>query len=59
VWVINYEFLAVIHSRELARTLNEIIEYEIAQSRRITIQDCERRRWWQKLIDRLAWSLHW
>jgi cardiolipin synthase len=57
--LLNLEFLAIIHSRNLARTLTEIIDYEIAQSRRITVQECLRRSWWRRLIDRAAWSFRW
>src|SRR5438034_1651281 len=43
---INYEFLAVIHSRGLARLLNEIVRFEIERSQRITLRSCVCRRWW-------------
>jgi cardiolipin synthase len=56
---INLEFLAVIHSRNLAQVLNEIIQWEIRRSHRITLKECVRRPWWQRLLDRLAWSLRW
>jgi cardiolipin synthase len=56
---INLEFLAVIHSRKLGAIFKEIIRYEIGQSRRITIHDCYRRRWWQRLFDRVAWAFRW
>ncbi len=56
---INLEFLAVIHSRTLARTLREVIRYEIAHSRRITLHDSRQRSRWRRLMDRLAWSLRW
>jgi cardiolipin synthase len=55
----HLEFLAVIHSRNLAQLLNGIIAEEIAQSRRITLTECLERRWWQRLIDRLAWAARW
>jgi len=58
LWI-NLEFLAVIHSRKLARALNDIIRYEITHSRRITRKKYLRQRWWQRLLDRLAWSLRW
>ena len=37
LWI-NFEFTAVIRSRELAKVLTNIVEYEIARSRRITIR---------------------
>lgn len=55
----HLEFLAVIHSRNLARILNEIIAEEIAYSRRITLTECLQRRWWQRLMDRMAWAARW
>jgi len=57
--LLNLEFLAIIHSRNLARTLGEIIQYEIARSRRITVQECLRRSCWRRFIDRVAWSFRW
>jgi cardiolipin synthase len=56
---INFEFLAVIHSRNLAKALSEIIQSEIADSQRITLRSCTQQSWWQRLLDRLAWSLRW
>jgi cardiolipin synthase len=56
LWI-NYEFLAVIHSRPLARALTEIIRYEIARSHRITLSECLARGRWQRFLDRVAWGL--
>jgi cardiolipin synthase A/B len=56
---INFEFLAVIHSRILARALSEIIQYEVARSRRMTVQECMQWSRWQRLLNRLAWALRW
>jgi cardiolipin synthase len=58
LWI-NLEFLAVIHSRPFAEVLNGIIAHEMERSRRITMKDCSRRRWWQRSLDRLAWELRW
>ena len=58
LWI-NLEFVAVVHSRKLARALNEVIRYEIAHSRRITRRNYLQQRWWQRLLDRLAWALRW
>jgi cardiolipin synthase len=58
LWI-NLEFLAVIHSRKFAQALNAIIAHEMERSRRITLRDCYERRWWQRLIDRMAWSFRW
>ncbi len=54
---INLEFLAVVHARELAQTLNRVARYELRNSRRVTMADNLRRSWRQRLLDRLAWSL--
>jgi cardiolipin synthase len=53
---INLEFLAVIHSRAMARALNRIACFELRNSRRITLADDLRRTWVERLLDRIAWS---
>jgi cardiolipin synthase len=58
LWI-NLEFLAVIHSRRLARVVDEIIAYEVDHSHRITFRDYQERNWWRRLVNRLAWSLRW
>jgi cardiolipin synthase len=55
----HFEFLAVIRSPNLARALNEIVNAEIAHSHRITLRECMARSRWQRLLDRLAWSVRW
>jgi cardiolipin synthase A/B len=56
---INFEFLAVIHSRKLARVLTGIVREEIVHSKRITLEQFRERNWWRRLVNRLAWSLRW
>src|SRR5207237_5125838 len=56
---INFEFLAVIHSGNLAKALSMVVEGEIDGSRRVTLQGCAQQPWWQRLLDRIAWSLRW
>jgi cardiolipin synthase len=56
---INWEFLAVIHSRKLAKALGEVVQGEIAGSQRVTLRSCAKQGCWQRLLDRLAWSLRW
>jgi cardiolipin synthase len=58
LWI-NLEFVAVIHSRPLARALNDIVAYEIAHSKRITLRGYREHSWWRRLINRLAWALRW
>src|SRR5262249_52863395 len=58
LWL-HLEFLAVIHSRNLAQVVNDIIQYEIDHSERVTLRACLQRGCWQRLRDRLAWSLRW
>jgi cardiolipin synthase len=55
----HLEFLAVIHSRNLARVMNTIIGNEIAHSRRITLRECLQQSWWRRWTDRLAWAVRW
>ena len=52
----NLEFVAVIHARSTAAVLKRICHYEMQKSRRVTTADVARRSWWQRLIDRIAWS---
>jgi cardiolipin synthase len=54
---INLEFFAVIHSRAMADALNRVARFELRKSRRVTMLDVLGRRWWQRLLDRLAWSM--
>jgi cardiolipin synthase A/B len=56
---INLEFVAVIRSRPLARALNRVMRFEIANSKRETVHDYRERTWWRRLVNRLAWSLRW
>jgi cardiolipin synthase len=56
---INLEFLAVIHSRNLAKALGGFVQDEIDSSQRITLRSCAKQGWWQRLLDRLAWSFRW
>jgi cardiolipin synthase len=58
LWV-NLEFLAVIHSTQLASHMSRIVDDELQHSRRITTADVESRSGWQRLLNRLAWSLRW
>lgn len=52
----NLEFMAVIHSENLARVMRDILKEEMANSQRVTLPACYRRHWGQRLLDRLAWS---
>jgi cardiolipin synthase len=56
---INLEFMAVVHSRTLAKAMKEIILFEIAHSRRIRLKEYALRGWRQRLIDRVAWAFRW
>lgn len=58
LWI-NLEFLAVVHSRKLARALGDVIRYEISHSHRITRRKYLQQTWWQRLLDRMAWALRW
>lgn len=56
---INFEFLAVIHSPALARVLRRVIGEEIANSRRVTLEDVHEHNWWRRFVNGLAWLLRW
>jgi cardiolipin synthase A/B len=58
LWV-NLEFLAVIHSPELAAHMARIVDGELQHSRRVTLPQVEASSSWQRLLNRLAWSLRW
>lgn len=58
LWI-NLEFMAVVHSRPLARAMKHIILFEIERSHRIRLAESVRRSWWCKLLDRIAWSFRW
>jgi cardiolipin synthase len=58
LWL-NLEFLAVIHSRNLARVLNQVVRQEVAHSKRVSLKEYRERRWWWRLVGRLAWMLRW
>jgi cardiolipin synthase len=53
----NLEFVAVARSRPLAAALLDVCRHEIRNSTRVTRACCAKRPWWQRLRDRLAWSL--
>jgi cardiolipin synthase len=58
LWI-NLEFLAVIHSRKLARALTDIVRFEIDHSHRLTLQDFPEKSWWRRIRNWLAWMLRW
>lgn len=53
----NLEFVAVIFSRSMAAAATRFCRHEIARSRRIRLSEIRRRPWWQRLRDRLSWSI--
>jgi cardiolipin synthase A/B len=54
---LNLEFFAVIHSPVLAVALRQICLEHIRNSVRVSVAYCQRRPWWQRLLDRTAWAL--
>ncbi len=55
LWI-NWEFLSVIRSRRLATLLAGVVQHEMRASCRITHDDWRGQSWWQRLVDRCAWS---
>lgn len=53
----NLEFVGVICSRAMAAAAMHFCLHEIRHSRRLRLSELRRRSWWQRLRDRLAWSL--
>jgi cardiolipin synthase len=56
---INFEFLAVIHAPALARVLRRVIGEEIANSKRVLLEDVREDNWWRGFVNGLAWLLRW
>jgi cardiolipin synthase len=54
---INLEFLAAVRSAELARAIHDLCHFELRNSRRVTLRDWRNRRWWERLVDRGAWTV--
>ncbi len=52
----NLEFLGVVRSQALARTLEQICAFELRRSHRIVADHWRRRSWWQQQLDWLAWA---
>ncbi len=53
----NLEFNGVIHSAAMAAAVEDICQFEIGNSRRVTGEDDQRRSLWQRWLDRAAYSL--
>ena len=54
----NLEFIAVVTSRTaMAAEATKFCRHEIQHSRRVRLAEIRNRPWWQRLRDRLAWSL--
>jgi cardiolipin synthase len=58
LWI-NREFIALIHSPNLARLMNQIVAYEISHSKRVSLREFRELSWWRRLRNRLAWTFRW
>ncbi len=58
LWV-NLEFMAVIRSAEMARRVGGTVDDELQQSRRVTLAEVEALPFWERFLNRLAWSIRW
>jgi cardiolipin synthase len=56
---LNLEFLGLIQSPALAAAALKICKFEMSQSVRVTKAMVRERAWYQRLVDRLAWSFRW
>ncbi|HLQ45965.1 MAG TPA: phospholipase D-like domain-containing protein, partial [Planctomycetaceae bacterium] len=56
LWI-NWEFVVLIRSRHLAALMTEVVNREARQSVRVTKSFWRNQSWWQRLLDRIAWSL--
>jgi cardiolipin synthase len=53
---LNHEFFAVVRSQQMAQALESICREEIRASVRVTAAFCRRRSYWQRFLDRAAWT---
>lgn len=58
MWI-NLELLAVVRSRAFADEILRLTSAELRRSQRIRLRDLSQLNWRQRLLHRLAWSLHW
>jgi cardiolipin synthase A/B len=56
LWL-NLEFLAVFQSAAMAEAIGRICDFEIGHSTPVTLEHFEKRTWWQRVLDRGAYSL--
>jgi cardiolipin synthase A/B len=56
---LNLEFLAVIRSRGMAAAATAFCRHELSHSRRVRLSEIRNRPLWQRLRDRVAWSVRW
>ncbi|HEV2970040.1 MAG TPA: phospholipase D-like domain-containing protein [Pirellulales bacterium] len=54
---LNLEFLAVVRSRAMAAAATAFCRHEMSHSRRIRLAEIRSRPLWQRVRDRLAWSV--
>jgi cardiolipin synthase len=55
--LLNLEFFAIVRSEALATAVTSICRYERRVSDLVKISDCRKRSWWQRLLQRAAWTL--
>jgi cardiolipin synthase len=54
---LNLEFIGVIRGSPMAAAVHEICIDEMRNSRRVTFAHWRNRTWWQRWLDRAAWSM--
>jgi cardiolipin synthase len=54
---LNLEFFAVIRSASMATAASAFCRHELAHSRRVRLSEIRNRPLWQRIRDRLAWSI--
>ena len=52
----NLEFLAVVRSREFAKVIEEVCREEMKASHRVRLSDCGKMGWWDRVLNRVAWT---
>ena len=53
----NLEFLAVIHSPQMAAALKRVCYEEICASERVRLAHIRKHSCWQRMLNRLAWAM--
>jgi cardiolipin synthase A/B len=54
---VNLEFLGVMHSTKFSEVVRDVCAFEMEHSQQITLDDCQKRPWWERWRDWFAWTM--